>query len=498
MAFHLPKESTLPEATQPRARAGAKHRTPVGLARFVLIFLLVALATYAAIDRLGKLPEVAVSVAEVAQIEGDFTAEGVVEGKEYPLVPEASGRIASVLVTEGQSVRSGQVLMRLDDSDLVAGLDAARAAHAAAAAQLTGARESVRLLGSNLESRVSAAVANLRNAKARQRLLEKGARPEEIDQARHRVEGAQALVDNARKALERAEFLFREGATSRAALELAETRYQTSVADLEAAKDAVNLLQAGPRPEESDAAKALVSAAETELTAAENGRQELNIQRAAARAAESRVAETAAAVRHANAQFGKLQVRAPVAGIVSRVDVEVGSTVAPGQAAITLSTRTDMHIEAEISTEDVPKVSQGMKVAVTSPGFPGKRFEGKIVSLSPTGELKRDAAIRTRILRARITLLEGWSLFRPGMEVDVEGKAVLKKALTVPSDAINFDEGGASVWVVRDGKVTKRQVSIGLTSAISTEILSGLSKGEVVVIRGKESVREGGKIAVAK
>jgi membrane fusion protein (multidrug efflux system) len=162
-----------------------------------------------------------------------------------------------------------------------------------------------------------------------------------------------------------------------------------------------------------------------------------------------------------------------------------------------VATRRDLHIEAEISSEDAAKAEPGMPVTVTSPSRPGQALNAKVVSLSPVGELKPDAAIRTRIVRARVMLEKDWELFRPGMEVDVQGERVLKRALAVPNDALAFSGESAVVFVVeRDGVARSRPVVVGMSNARLTEIVSGLRAGERVVVDGKDELKDGDRVRV--
>jgi RND family efflux transporter MFP subunit len=170
--------------------------------------------------------------------------------------------------------------------------------------------------------------------------------------------------------------------------------------------------------------------------------------------------------------------------------------IAAGVPIITISTRKDLRIEAEISSEDAGKIKSGMPVSVTSAAYPGQVFPASITSVLPVGELKPDAAIRTRIIRARIALARDWQLFRSGMELDVEGTAILKKALCVPSDAINLVENRALVYVVEGDVVRARRVEIGYAHAAVTEFNSGLKPGERVVVSGKEGLSDNARVKV--
>ena len=183
-----------------------------------------------------------------------------------------------------------------------------------------------------------------------------------------------------------------------------------------------------------------------------------------------------------------------VDGYVVRVYGEKGTIAGPTSPTLLLAARQDLHIEAEVSSEDAAKLKVGMPLEVTSPAYPGVIFAARLDRVSEIGELKPDAAIRTRIVRARVILDEGWARFRPGVEVDVEGSQVLKQALAVPSDAISLEDSRTVVFVVQNGTARAREVRVGVTTMAATEVLSGLQQGERVVVDGKTGLTDGARV----
>ena len=189
-----------------------------------------------------------------------------------------------------------------------------------------------------------------------------------------------------------------------------------------------------------------------------------------------------------------MKVVSPVDGYVVRVYGEKGTIAGPTSPTLLLAARQDLHIEAEVSSEDAAKLKVGMPLEVTSPAYPGVIFAARLDRVSEIGELKPDAAIRTRIVRARVILDEGWARFRPGVEVDVEGSQVLKQALAVPSDAISLEDSRTVVFVVQNGTARAREVRVGVTTMAATEVLSGLQQGERVVVDGKTGLTDGARV----
>jgi RND family efflux transporter MFP subunit len=442
----------------------------------------------------SRLPEVTTAPVQVVDLATSFTAEGYVRGKDYQLSPELSGKIVELNAMENARVPKGSLLLRLDNAELDAQLRQAEAAREAANASERQARSQLLTTSRQLDARIAAARANVRQAAARLEQTRKGARTQEIDQVRHRIEGLRGALEEAEKGYERTKRLVDEGAISVAERDAAEAKYKSAKAALDEARANLELLQVGPRPEEIQAAQAAVDLARAELATAISGLGELATLRNAVEVARAQEVGAGAQVDRIKTTLPKVELRSPVDGIVSRVSAEVGTMASPGVTAVVISTRQDLRIEAEISSEDASKISQGMTVAVTSPAYPGRSFAARIKELSPVGELKPDAAIRTRIVRARVMLAKDWDLFRPGMDVDIEGGGTMKKALSVPSDAISIDGSRSFVFVVSNGVASTRDVKTGFSNVEFTEVLDGLKTGDVVVVRGKDLLKNGSRV----
>lgn len=443
-------------------------------------------------------PTVTTGTVSESQIKGSFTAEGVVKGKEYSLSPEVAGKVSWLGIREGETVAAGQVLLKVDSSQAEAVVRQSEAAVQTAQSSVREARAAYNLARDQIETRISQAAASERVAQARLDRVKKGARTQEIQVAEHRMEQLQAALTVAQRDFERAQSLYTEGAIAKASLDAAEAKYRSAQGEIEAQKDSLALLKEGPSHEEILEAQSAVEAAQADYAGAIKGRDELRMRADSIASAISRANEAREALRHAQTVLPKHVLRAPVGGVIVRLNAELGMMAGPSVAALSLGTRQDMRIEAEIGSEDSAKASAGMPVLVTSAAWPGRSFPGRIQSLSQVGELKPDAAIRTRIIRARVSLDEGFSRFKPGVEVDVEGNAVLKKALVVPSDAVSYEGTKTSVWVVEGDRVSQRPVTIGFADVDVTEIVSGLEKGAMVVVAGKDNLRNGEAVKVRR
>jgi HlyD family secretion protein len=491
----VPRSDRSPILMAPEARPlGRKRRWPF-VALISIIAISVAAIWQANVDRPF---EVSVEKVTTKNLEGSFTAEAYVRGREYQLASETSGRVVSLQVREGDRVKSGQVLMSVDSEDARQALFETQALRRSAEIESARASASLRASELDLVARLRSASADLAQAEANLRRVRAGSRPEEIGQAQKRLEKTNVGLDDAKRGLDRATFLFDQGAIPKASLEAAEARFASANADVGEAQAFLTLLKAGARSEDVSIAMKGVDSAKAVLAVVQSGAGQIEPLRLQVAGANSAVNRARSAEQRAQQAVRRVDLRAPVAGAVTRITIEPGTVAMAGVPVITLSTREDLRIEAEIGSEDSGKIQEGMPVMVTSAAYPGRTFSARLIQAMPVGELKPDAAIRTRIVRAKIALDSGWSMFRPGMEVDVEGKRVLRRALCLPSDAITITGEGTAVYVVVDGIARTRTVQTGLATSSQTEVLSGLVPGDMVVVRGQEGLVDGAKVKVRR
>ncbi len=198
---------------------------------------------------------------------------GTLERDRIELVAEAFEPIVEIAVRRGQTVRAGDLVLRLDPERSAARVERARAARQRAAARLEE--------------------------------LERGPRAERIRAARARLKGADGVLETQRRRLERVEGLFRSGVQSSDSLDRARAAYDEALAERDAARADLDALLEGTRAEEIAQAEAALAEAEAAL-------------------ADARIASA------------RLEVRAPRAGRVDALPYEVGERPRPGAVVAVL------------------------------------------------------------------------------------------------------------------------------------------------------------------
>lgn len=381
---------------------------------------------------------------EVGDIGATIETSGSIAVRDQAdIVAKISGRVGSVLVDEGDAVRTGQVVVRLEQDDILAQLGQAKAA-------------------------VEAAEAARGAAQAQLTALRTGARTQERRQAEAGVAQARANLENARSSYERMKRLSDLGAISKQQMDLVQMQYDVAKAQYESAQEQLSLVREGPRAEE-------VQAAEQRLKQAEGA-----------------VAQAKAALQLARVQLTNTFIKSPVSGRVSRRMIEPGEMAAPGVPLLHVVNNQTAYVQVSLPDVQADKVKAGVPAEVTIDGIPGRSFRGHVTEVNPAS----DPASRSRTVK--ISLENPSAEVKPGMFARVSLVVERRQGVVVLPRQVVIERGRAYV-MVRDGSVAReRAVTLGLANQERVEVTGGLHPGEEVVVVGQELLKEGDPIEVTK
>lgn len=360
----------------------------------------------------------------------DLTQRLRVSGQVQPLrqvnvSPRESGRLAELLVDQGDEVVAGQLLARMDYGDLASGIRQAQA--------------------------------RIQELQARLAEQQAGERPQVIAAAQARVDAARSQVDLAQRELERIQALVQAGVVARSELDQRSARLEQAQADLRAAQQELERLQLGSRPETLQQIQAQIAQAQAELA-----------QR------QSRLADT--------------EVRAPFSGVVVQRFAEVGSFVAPTTAASDataassssiLALAQGIGVRAEVPEAQIAQVRVGQPVEIRSLAYPDRVVQGRVKRIAPATVVVREVTV----FRVFVEPEPGADFLRTGMTVSVDFIGDPQpQALTVPSVAILREESQEGVLLLdpQTRRPVYRRVETGITQGGVTQILSGLQAGDRV------------------
>jgi multidrug efflux pump subunit AcrA (membrane-fusion protein) len=201
-------------------------------------------------------------------------------------------------------------------------------------------------------------------------------------------------------------------------------------------------------------------------------------------AASAAIARAAAQVAIAEANLARTAIVAPFDGTVAQRLVEPGANVS-AQAPLFVIVGRGAQVHVTLRDSDTAGIQPGTPVEVTTPGA-GAPAAGRVLTVAPAGDM------RAHTLEVRVAVEDRAGALRPGTLAQVRLITSEKTdALGVPSTALTLHPQGARVWVVADGKAQPREVAVGISDRTTTEITQGLRAGDLVIVRGSHTLREG-------
>ena len=175
-----------------------------------------------------------------------------------------------------------------------------------------------------------------------------------------------------------------------------------------------------------------------------------------------------------------ITISAPLGGVITRLDVRAGMTVAMGQGLAEINGLSRVWITAAVPEAQGGQLRQGQSVGVALAAYPGEMLRGTVQAILP------QAQGETRTLQARIELPNPGGKLRPGMFATVSFDTDARPALLLPSEAVIRTGSRAIVMLAGDnGRYQAVEVKIGRESGGQSQILAGLSAGQKVVASGQ-------------
>ncbi len=338
-----------------------------------------------------------------------------------------AGRLGAVLVREGSFVGAGSLVARIDDPDLVLAVRQAQAAIEVQRAQLAQ--------------------------------LKAGPRAPEVAQVEAQIAQQEVALAQAERELARTQQLFADGLISRASVDRAQTDVDVARARVRASHEQLAIVKQGPRQEDIAAKMAQVRQAEV-------------------------------ALEQARARLRDLRITSPIAGVVTRVNVESGAVISSQTVLASVATIRPIEVHVPLPETDLPRLRKSSLVRFRVDAIPDRVFEGKISRVAPAlDEGSRSAQLVVVVANADLAL-------RPGMFARATMVFDARQAIVIPSDVIVRRGESTVVFVVQGDTVAERSVSLGYIEGSQSEVVEGLRAGEMIVTLGQQGLRDGMTVRV--
>ena len=314
------------------------------------------------------------------------TDDAQVDGHIIPVSSKIYDNVAEVAVLDNESVKPGQVLVRLDARDYQAKVNQAGAALAVAESQARGAGAGVPLTRETTLSGASSAEAQLKAAQADYEKAKgdyERASSADVSWARANVASAQATYDRAQADLNRMRPLMEKQEISRLQFDSYVAAARVAESELQAAKDKVSSATQDAEAKRSAmlAAQARVAQGSAAIAQARAAEKEVDVRVADVATASANIQQARANLEAAQLNLGYTTILAPVDGVVTKKAVEVGQVVQPGQALLMIVPLKDVWVTANFKETQLRNVHPGQKAEVAV-DLSGTTYPGRVDSIS--------------------------------------------------------------------------------------------------------------------
>ena len=204
-------------------------------------------------------------------------------------------------------------------------------------------------------------------------------------------------------------------------------------------------------------------------------------------------------------QLDDMVIRAPFAGVVTTKDAQPGEMVSPISAGggftrtgiCTIVDMDSLEIEVDVNESFINRVQPGQFVEAVLDAYPDWKIPARVKAIIPTADRQKS----TVKVRVSFEKLEPRILPQMGVKVAFRGgeeSASAQSVATIPKSAVQKYKGRDAVWVLEDGRVERRAVTLGETKADEVVVLAGLAAGERVVAEEPAKLSEGSRVKEVK
>lgn len=318
--------------------------------------------------------------------DNEIHLSGNIEMTQVAVAFKYPGRVMSIDVEEGATVKKGQVLARSDRESITRQMERDQAAVASAQSTYEQLTTAVAWQKQSVEREIELRTAELHAVQAQLAEALAGSRPQEVQQSEAAVADAKTQNAQAKADWDRAQKLFADEDISRAQYDQFKTRFDSTSALVRQAEMRLSIVKEGPRKEDIEVIRAQVARAQAALKAAENNRLEVKRREFEAAGRRSEVDRAKAQVAVLDVQFNDATAESPVEGVVLNKNADLGEVLNAGVPVVTIGDTAKPWVRGYITEAQLGKVKLGDKVKVTTDSYPGKVYQGRVTFIASEAE----------------------------------------------------------------------------------------------------------------
>lgn len=374
------------------------------------------------------------SVVEKGEIKQYVEDTAVVESnKKQTVYIEGAGKINSVKVNVGDSVKKGDVLLTMDKEDL--------------------------------ELKLKDATSKIEAAKAQLASTDSSAYVNKIEIAQASVDGAKINYESISRELNNAKTLLESGAISQQEFNKTEDAYKNAEVTLKSANFQLEDVKEGVPGYVKDE---YIAGVEQAIILRDSIIREIE----------------------------KQEVLASIDGIIIEKLVDENSICTTGIAAFLIGDIKSLELEGNILSDDIYKVQIGDEVEASGKAMGDSTAKGKVIKIAPEAKnITSSLGVNQKRVPVTIEINDDAGLLKPGYDLDIKIITEIKSDTLVVNDSAVFDyKGNSCVFIVDNGKAVIRQIKKGIESEKTIEVLEGLNEGDRIILKPDNTITEGMKI----
>ncbi|MCL2386184.1 MAG: efflux RND transporter periplasmic adaptor subunit [Defluviitaleaceae bacterium] len=418
---------------------------------------------------------------------GDIVVLGEYIGTMQPnqqvaVIPRLPGEVQSVYFSVGDMVEAGEVLFRIDTTDILSNIAALEAQLRVQDATVRAAQTGVQLVeGSAMQSQLLAASGGVVQAEAGIRQAEQN-----VEQARIGIEQAQMGYDMAYQAFTDTTTLFEAGVVSRSVFDQAEAGYTNAAAGLERARSGYYMANVGLTQAQAGLAQAQAGLRILQEDAPDENRRRAQDGLSQAQAARNIILVNLETV---NSRLDDAEVRAPIGGVVTMRNVDEFGFANPQAPAFIIAEQDSMTVTFRVPRGSAAHLQQGDSITLHD----GREYlTGAITEIAAVVDHSGLLTIRASIPNPPATLLGGTTVRVFADAQRAEGVIIL------PLSAIHYERGVPHVYIADGASARRVQVTLGVFDADYAEVISGISTSDEIISTWNARLADGVEIEIVE
>lgn len=325
-----------------------------------------------------------------------LTVSGVLETNEIDVNVKVGGKLLEIMVEEGDNVKKGDIIATVEAENIEAKLEQAKALLGIAATRVEQSKIAYAAQKEQSESQIQQATGAYSSAKAQLTKAKKGARPQQLEQAKELVVQAKEAYEYTKITYDRLKKLYDEGVIPQQKIDGAKAELEVSKAKYNTAQQQYDLVKEGVQKEDISSAEGLVMQAEAMVNLANVTKLQVSAKEQDMIAAKEQLIQAQAGVNEVMSYLNDSTIKAPVDGTITVKNADNGELVSTGMPVVSISNLKDVWANIKIKESAIANIKIGDTIDVIIPGDNNKVYKGKVTSISSKASYATERATQDK------------------------------------------------------------------------------------------------------